>query len=62
MEQDIQNTLVREVSTDHLGEMVMERIKPGIVRRTMPVFSALAKSPAICYYYKNITTLKGGAL
>ena len=28
IEQDIQNTLEREVSTDHLGEMVMERIKP----------------------------------
>jgi transcriptional repressor NrdR len=28
IEQSIQNTLEREVSTDHIGEMVMERIKP----------------------------------
>ena len=28
IEQTIQNTLEREVSTDHIGEMVMERIKP----------------------------------
>ena len=28
IEQTIQNTLEREVSTDKLGEMVMERIKP----------------------------------
>ena len=28
IEQAIQNTLEREVSTDHIGEMVMERIKP----------------------------------
>jgi len=28
IEQSIQNSLEREVSTDHLGEMVMERIKP----------------------------------
>ena len=28
IEQSIQNTLEREVSTDKLGEMVMERIKP----------------------------------
>lgn len=28
IEQSIQNTLEREISTDKLGEMVMERIKP----------------------------------
>ena len=28
IEQTIQNTLDREVSTDKIGEMVMERIKP----------------------------------
>ena len=28
IEQSIQNTLEREISTDRLGEMVMERIKP----------------------------------
>ena len=28
IEQAIQNSLVREISTDKLGEMVMERIKP----------------------------------
>ena len=28
IEQTIQNTLEREITTDHLGEMVMERIKP----------------------------------
>ena len=28
IEQSIQNSLVREISTDKLGEMVMERIKP----------------------------------
>ena len=28
IEQSIQNTLDREVSTDRIGEMVMERIKP----------------------------------
>ena len=28
IEQTIQNSLVREISTDKLGEMVMERIKP----------------------------------
>ena len=28
IEQTVQNTLEREVSTDHIGEMVMERIKP----------------------------------
>ena len=28
IEQSIQNALVREISTDRLGEMVMERIKP----------------------------------
>ncbi len=28
IEQNIQNTLEREISTDKLGEMVMERIKP----------------------------------
>jgi transcriptional repressor NrdR len=28
IEQSIQNTLEREVSTDKIGEMVMERIKP----------------------------------
>ena len=28
IEQSIQNTLEREVSTDRIGEMVMERIKP----------------------------------
>ena len=28
IEQTIQNSLEREVSTDHIGEMVMERIKP----------------------------------
>ena len=28
IEHSIQNTLEREVSTDHIGEMVMERIKP----------------------------------
>ena len=28
IEQNIQNTLEREISTDRLGEMVMERIKP----------------------------------
>jgi transcriptional repressor NrdR len=28
IEQAIQNSLVREISTDRLGEMVMERIKP----------------------------------
>ena len=28
IEQTIQNTLEREVSTDKIGEMVMERIKP----------------------------------
>jgi transcriptional repressor NrdR len=28
IEQSIQNTLDREVSTDKIGEMVMERIKP----------------------------------
>ena len=28
IEQAIQNTLEREVSTDRIGEMVMERIKP----------------------------------
>ncbi len=28
IEQTIQNTLEREISTDRLGEMVMERIKP----------------------------------
>lgn len=28
IEQSIQNTLEREISTDELGEMVMERIKP----------------------------------
>ena len=28
IEQEIQNSLVREISTDKLGEMVMERIKP----------------------------------
>lgn len=28
IEQAIQNSLEREVSTDHIGEMVMERIKP----------------------------------
>ena len=28
IEQTIQNTLEREVSTDRIGEMVMERIKP----------------------------------
>ena len=28
IEQTIQNTLEREVSTDHIGEMVMERLKP----------------------------------
>ena len=28
IEQTLQNTLEREVSTDHIGEMVMERIKP----------------------------------
>ena len=28
IEQAIQNTLDREVSTDRIGEMVMERIKP----------------------------------
>ena len=28
IEQALQNTLEREVTTDHIGEMVMERIKP----------------------------------
>ena len=28
IEQTIQNSLEREITTDHLGEMVMERIKP----------------------------------
>ena len=28
IEQEIQNTLEREITTDRLGEMVMERIKP----------------------------------
>ena len=28
IEQSIQNSLEREVSTDRIGEMVMERIKP----------------------------------
>ena len=28
IEQDIQNSLEREITTDRLGEMVMERIKP----------------------------------
>ena len=28
IEQTIQNSLEREVSTDHIGEMVLERIKP----------------------------------
>ena len=28
IEQTIQNTLEREITTDQLGEMVMERIKP----------------------------------
>jgi transcriptional repressor NrdR len=28
IEQTLQNSLEREVSTDHIGEMVMERIKP----------------------------------
>lgn len=28
IEQTIQNTLEREVTTDHIGQMVMERIKP----------------------------------
>lgn len=28
IEQTVQNSLEREISTDHLGEMVMERIKP----------------------------------
>ena len=28
IEQTIQNTLEREISTDKLGEMVMERLKP----------------------------------
>ena len=28
IEQTIQNTLEREITTDKLGEMVMERIKP----------------------------------
>ena len=28
IEQTIQNTLEREISTDKIGEMVMERLKP----------------------------------
>ena len=28
IEQSIQNTLEREISTDRLGEMVMQRLKP----------------------------------